>query len=97
MSATLVQRKTQRNYLDITSAAFMAGYSPRHFRKIIEEDRIPVTQIGRKYFIVSSDLEAWKSTKGEARLDQAIQQLDRWMKQSAKDSPQPADDSEDED
>ena len=66
MSAQAVQRKTQRNFLDIPTAAYEAGYSSRHFRRIIEEDRIPVLQIGRKFFIVSRDLEAWKTTKGEA-------------------------------
>ena len=96
MSTQAVQRKTQRNFLDIPSAAFQAGYSPRHFRRIIEEDRIPVMQIGRKFFIVARDLEAWKSTRGEARLDQAIQQLDGWMKQSVKNSTEvePMDDED---
>ena len=96
MSAQVVQRKTQRNFLDIPTAAYEAGYSPRHFRRIIEEDRIPVLQIGRKFFIVSRDLEAWKSTKGEARLNQAIQQLDGWIKQSVKTSAEPIYDFDDE-
>ena len=97
MSAPAVQRKTQRNFLDIQSTAFQAGYSPRHFARIIEEDRSPMMQIGGKYFIVTRDLEAWKSTRGEARLDQAIHQLDGWMKQNVKDSAEPVDDFEDED
>jgi hypothetical protein len=97
MSTTAVQRKTQRNFLDIPSAAFQAGYSSRHFRRIIEEDRIPVMQIGRKYFIVTRDLEAWKSTRGEARLEQAIQQLDGWLKQSVRNSAEPINNFEDED
>ena len=98
MSATAVQRKTQRNFLDIPSAAFIAGYSPRHFCRIIEEDRIPVMQIGRKYFIVTRDLEAWKSTRGEARLDQSIQQLDGWLKQTTEiTGARPVDSFEDED
>ncbi len=86
MSENTVQRKTHRNFLDIPSAAFQAGYSPRHFRRIIEEDRIPVMQIGRKFFIVSRDLEQWKSTRGEARLDQALQQLDGWLKRNVQDT-----------
>ena len=96
MSAHAVQRKTQRNFLDIPSAAFQAGYSPRHFRRIIEEDRIPVMQIGRKFFIVARDLEAWKSTRGEARLDQAIQQVDGWIKQNlhAVSAAQPVEDED---
>jgi hypothetical protein len=92
------QRKTQRNFLDIPSAAFQAGYSSRHFRRIIEEDRIPVMQIGRKYFIVTRDLEAWKLTRGEARLQQTIQQLDGWLKQNTEISgSKPIDSFEDED
>jgi hypothetical protein len=96
-STATVQRKTQRNFLDIPSAAFQAGYSPRHFRRIIEEDHIPVMQIGRKYFIVARDLEAWKSTRGEARFQQAIQQLDVWIKQDVHNLAEPAGDFEDED
>ena len=96
MSASTVQRKTQRNFLDIPSAAFQAGYSSRHFRRIIEEDHIPVMQIGRKFFIVARDLEEWKSTRGEARFQQAVQQLDVWIKQIGKESVKPADDFEDE-
>lgn len=95
MSTSTVQRKTQRNFLDIPSAAFQAGYSSRHFRRIIEEDHIPVMQIGRKFFIVARDLEEWKSTRGEARFQQAVQQLDVWIKQGVKESVEPAEDFED--
>jgi len=97
MKADAVQRKTQKDFLDIPSAAYQAGYSPRHFRRIIEEDRIPVMQIGRKYFIVTRDLEAWKSTRGEARLTEAIKQLDGWMKQANQSALEPVDDFDDED
>jgi hypothetical protein len=97
MKADAVERKTQKNFLDIPSAAYQAGYSPRHFRRIIEEDRIPVMQIGRKYFIVTRDLEAWKSTRGEARLTEAIKQLDGWMKQANQSALEPVDDFDDED
>ena len=97
MSTQAVQRKRQRNFLDIPSAALQAGYSSRHFRRIIEEDRIPVMQIGRKFFIIVRDLEAWKSTRGEARLEQAIQQLDGWIKLHAKSSTEHVDDFDDED
>ena len=86
MKTVTGQRKVQRNFLDIPSAAYEAGYSSRHFRRIIEEDHIPVMQIGRKYFIVVRDLEAWKSTRGEARFQETIQQLDGWLKQSVQTS-----------
>jgi 2,4-dienoyl-CoA reductase-like NADH-dependent reductase (Old Yellow Enzyme family) len=97
MGANTIQRKTQKNFLDIPTAANEAGYSPRHFRRIIEEDGIPVLQIGRKFFIVAKDFEQWKSTKGEFRFQQAIQQLDRWLKTSPKENVDPVDELEDED
>src|SRR5499426_3467773 len=97
MGANTAQRKTQRNFLDISSAAYQAGYSPRHFRRIIEEDRIPVMQIGRKYFIVTRDLEAWKSTRGEARLQEAMKQLDGWIKDGCRNLVEAVDDFDDED
>src|SRR5438093_13710903 len=81
MSPQAMQRKTRRRLIDIPSAAFQAGYSPRHFRRIIEADHIPVVQVGQKYFITASDLETWKSTHGEARLEQCLQQPDRWLPQ----------------
>ena len=97
MSLQAMQHKTHTRLLDIPSAAFQAGYATRHFRRIIEEDRIPVMQIGRKYFIVTRDLEAWKSTRGEARLTEAIKQLDGWMKQANQSELEPVDDFDDED
>jgi len=97
MKANTLTRKEQRNFLDIPTAAFEAGYALRHFRKIIEEDGIPMMQIGRKSFITSRDFEAWKETKGELRFQQAIQQLDRWIKTSPKESALSFDDFDDED
>jgi len=80
MNPQAVQRNTQRHLLDIPSAAFQAGYSPRHFRRIIEDDHIPVVLIGQKSFITAADLETWKSTHGEARFEECLKQLDRWLK-----------------
>ncbi len=50
-------------FLDIPTAAEMAGFSIRHFRRIIEEDRIPIVQIGRKFFILGRDFTNWESGK----------------------------------
>jgi hypothetical protein len=77
-------------------AAYQAGYSTRHFRRIIEEDRIPVIRIGRKDFITSSALETWSSVHGEARLEECIKQLDRWLQEDARRSPQPVPSLDDE-
>ena len=80
LNANTLQRRAQKKFLDIATAAYEAGYPTRHFRKIIDEDRIPTLQIGSKQFILSQDLEAWKETKGEFRFQQMIQQLDGWLK-----------------
>jgi len=79
MSTQTMQRKTHKRLLDIASAAFQAGYSSRHFRRIIEEDHIPVMQIGQKHFVTVTDLETWKSTYGEARLEECFKQVDRLL------------------
>jgi hypothetical protein len=97
MGANTIPRKTQKTYLDIPTAAYEAGYSPRHFRRIIEEDHIPVMQIGRKLFIVTRDFEAWKSSRGEARFEQTIQQLDRWIKEGTRTQAEALPDFDDED
>ena len=48
----------------------------------MDEDRIPVVRIGRKFFIVSSDFEKWQETRGETRLQQALDQIDKWVNES---------------
>jgi hypothetical protein len=50
----------QKRFWNIPSLARRAGYSVRQFRRIIEEDQIPLMRIGRKFFIISSDFEKWK-------------------------------------
>lgn len=57
------QPAKQRLFLDIQSAAELSGFSLRHFRRIIEEDRIPIVQIGRKYFILGREFENWKNSR----------------------------------
>jgi len=52
-----------RMFLDIPTAAELAGFSIRHFRRIIEEDRIPIVQIGRKFFILGRDFSSWETSK----------------------------------
>ena len=61
-TATTVEPRTKM-FLDIPTAAEMAGFSIRHFRRIIEEDRIPIVQIGRKFFILGRDFKSWESSK----------------------------------
>ena len=52
----------KRMFLDIPNAAELAGFSVRHFRRIIEEERIRIVQIGRKFFILGADFEKWQET-----------------------------------
>ena len=49
----------KRTFLDIPNAAELAGFSVRHFRRIIEDERIRIIQIGRKFFILGADFERW--------------------------------------
>jgi len=58
-----VECATKRTFLDIPNAAELAGFSVRHFRRIIEEERIRIVQIGRKFFILGADFERWQSSK----------------------------------
>jgi len=54
---------TKRTFLDIPNAAGLAGFSVRHFRRIIEDERIRIVQIGRKFFILGSDFDRWQAAK----------------------------------
>ena len=65
-TATSTQPRTKM-FLDIPTAAEMAGFSIRHFRRIIEEDRIPIVQIGRKFFILGRDFSNWEMNKKTKR------------------------------
>jgi hypothetical protein len=49
--------------IPIPNAAGLAGFSVRHFRRIIEEEQIRIVQIGRKFFILGSDFERWQAQK----------------------------------
>jgi hypothetical protein len=53
----------KKTFLDIPNAAELAGFSVRHFRRIIEEERIRIVQIGRKFFILGADFERWQTEK----------------------------------
>jgi excisionase family DNA binding protein len=58
MKAT-VEGRTKKLFLDIPNAAKIAGFSVRHFRRIIEDESIRIVQIGRKFFIMGADFERW--------------------------------------
>lgn len=50
-------------FMDVMQAAGLAGVSLRHFRRIMVRDRIRVTQINKKFFILTADFERWKATR----------------------------------
>ena len=50
-------------FLDISHAAALAGLSIRHFRRVIEEDRVPIIQIKRKFFITGKDFSKWREAR----------------------------------
>lgn len=58
-------------FLDMPSAAAFAGFSLRHFRRVVEEDQIPVITLpGRKhgkFFILRQELEKWRTDNGHKR------------------------------
>jgi excisionase family DNA binding protein len=51
----------KKTFLDIPNAAELAGFSVRHFRRIIEDERMRIVQIGRKFFILGTDFERWQT------------------------------------
>jgi len=65
-TATATQTRTKM-FLDIPTAAELAGFSIRHFRRIIEEDNIPIVQIGRKFFILGRAFNSWETSKRAKR------------------------------
>jgi len=55
--------RTKKLFLDIPKAAALAGFSVRHFRRIIEDESIRIVQIGRKFFIMGADFERWQEER----------------------------------
>ena len=73
MAEQATMQTTTRTFLDVPTAAKMAGFSIRHFRRIIEEDDIPIMQIGRKFFIVAARFEEWRENEGQKRVGACLQ------------------------
>jgi hypothetical protein len=53
----------KRTFLDIPNAAGLAGFSVRHFRRIIEDESLRIIPIGRKFFILGADFERWLAAR----------------------------------
>lgn len=52
-------------FIDIANAAEKAGYSKRHFERLIEREGIRVLVFGRRHKIASADLEKFMATPRE--------------------------------
>ncbi len=68
MSKTLNQTNDSGNnkmFLDLSTASSLAGFSSRHFRRIIEEEKIRTMRIGGKFFVLGSDFNSWQSTRAQ--------------------------------
>jgi hypothetical protein len=54
---------TDRVFVGMEHGAAVSGFSLRHFRRLIAEDRVPIQPIGKgkrkKFFIVARDFNAW--------------------------------------
>lgn len=58
-----IEKPRIKMFLDIPTAAEMAGFSVRNFRRIIDNEGIPIVQIGRKFFILGRDFERWRNSR----------------------------------
>jgi hypothetical protein len=56
----LNSEKAHLLFMDIEAAAREAGCSVRQFRRIIDEDGIPLQDFGKRQFILSRDFQAWR-------------------------------------
>jgi hypothetical protein len=63
---TRVDRKT---FLEMPNAAASAGFSLRHFRRIIKDTGIRRVKIGRRFFVIGEDLQRWKSERAAEQSD----------------------------
>ena len=66
-AAETISQEPIRTFLGVPAAAELAGFSIRHFRRIIEEGRIPVIEIRRKFFILGNDFNTQKTIQKKRR------------------------------
>ena len=55
-------------FTDFVDAAKLAGYSTRHFRRLADDGQIKFTRIGRKFWVLTRDLEAWIASRTGSKL-----------------------------
>jgi predicted DNA-binding transcriptional regulator AlpA len=52
-----------KTFLAIPDAASLAGFSRRHFRRIIKDTLIRRVKIGRRVFILAADFNRWQAER----------------------------------
>jgi len=52
-----------KTFLAIPDAASLAGFSRRHFRRIIKDTLIRRVKIGRRVFILAADFDRWQAER----------------------------------
>ena len=60
-------RADQKTFLEMPNAAAAAGFSLRHFRRIIRDAGIRRVKIGRRFFVIGEDLQRWKNERAAAQ------------------------------
>jgi len=53
--------RREKIFMNLRNAAEVAGFSERHFRRIIEEERFRVIQVGGKLFILAAEFNRWQA------------------------------------
>ena len=53
-------------FLTLIQAAKLSGYSLRHFRRLVEVDRMKLVEIKGKYFLMRAEFDAWLAHRKQA-------------------------------
>jgi hypothetical protein len=61
---------SQKMFLEMSAAAAAAGFSLRHFRRILQHTGIRRIKIGRRFFVIVEDLQRWKDAQRSSRIGQ---------------------------
>lgn len=56
--AGIIVEPTTRPLISIVSGAKQANFSVRHFRRLVEDAKLPIIQLGHKFFLRGPDFNA---------------------------------------
>lgn len=60
-SSGVTEKRT--TFMDIPRCAAESGYSLRHFRRLIDDQKIPIVQIRHKFMLLRKDFEAFMASE----------------------------------